>query len=349
MKVWIWPLCLLGLSSAAWGQDYRIAWSPGTKQAAYLDDVKSPLASSWCAPALPLRVVSQKKFDAAALEDFLPAVGELMHKECRRLITLHWQAVDAKGQLQQKGTALSKNGWKVVADQAKTPALAPENAAPTPAVLPSPQAADTTPLSKNGWQVVADQEKTTALAPENAAPAPAALPSPETADTTPVSVFDTPDACHFRTYWGNASSAQFFPSGQKTLHCDAQKWLNGSAEALLYVSGYPLLDLPADAQQKMMSVVSANNQRLILANAAASNSWLILPFDSAVRAWRFKGKMAILGQAGTDSPSLKTLSQQWGLTGTSIPLNAVTVEKLHPEWRNPAADTLAKADSTDGK
>jgi len=309
MKVWIWPLCLLGLSSAAWGQDYRIAWSPGTKQAAYLDDVKSPLASSWCAPALPLRVVSQKKFDAAALEDFLPAVGELMHKECHRLITLHWQAVDAKGQLQQKGTA----------------------------------------LSKNGWQVVADQEKTTALAPENAAPAPAALPSPETADTTPVSVFDTPDACHFRTYWGNASSAQFFPSGQKTLHCDTQKWLNGSAEALLYVSGYPLLDLPADAQQKMMSVVSANNQRLILANAAASNSWLFLPFDSAVRAWRFKGKMAMHGQAGTDSPSLKTLSQQWGLTGTSIPLNAVTVEKLHPEWRNPAADTLAKAIPADGK
>jgi len=309
MKVWIWPLCLLGLSSAAWGQDYRIAWSPGTKQAAYLDDVKSPLASSWCAPALPLRVVSQKKFDAAALEDFLPAVGELMHKECRRLITLHWQAVDAKGQLQQKGTALSKNGWKVVADQAKTPALAPENAAPTPAVLPSPQAAD----------------------------------------TTPVSVFDTPDACHFRTYWGNASSAQFFPSGQKTLHCDAQKWLNGSAEALLYVSGYPLLDLPADAQKKGMSVVSANNQRLILANATANNSWLILPFDSAARAWRFNGKMAILHQAGTDSPSLKTLSQQWGLTGTSIPLNAVTVEKLHPEWRNPAADTLAKAIPADGK
>ncbi|EIC84126.1 hypothetical protein [Serratia sp. M24T3] len=314
MKAWIWPLCLLTLPALAQAQDYRIAWSPGSKQAAYLDDVKSARASSWCAPTLPLRIVAQKKFNADSLAEFLPAVGALMHKECSQLTTLNWQAVDSKGQLQQKGTAVNKNGWKVTAEQSESA-----------------------------------QQTATATTPSPAT----SLPSPEAADTAQISKFETPDACHFRTFWGPQSSALFFPSGQSGLHCDPQGWLNGSAEnqpgngeALNYLSGYPLLGLPENAEKTALSVLSANNQRLILANASVKDSWLILPYDSNARAWRFKGKMAIEGQPGSKQPAqLKNLSQQWGLTGSNIPLNAVFIEKLHPEWRNPAADTLAKTDN----
>ncbi|MGG4624310.1 type VI secretion system-associated protein [Serratia odorifera] len=261
MKYWMPGVIALMAMPAVHAANYRLVYSPSQKLEVFIDDVKNNKPASWCAKNIPLRIVSAKSRDAAVLNDFLPRVGNLLEKQCAKATQLPWTLTDKSGATLASGNASKNRKWQ------------PEIAANAAAQSTEP-------------------------AP---APPPAVAVNSAPADASPAQVFTLPQGCKFRTYWGqgNAGSALFIPSGD-ALQC-VDGWLNGSSAVTLqqggktltpsvsFYQGYPLMNI--DVATRPLKVVSANTQRLVLANPQAAGSYLLLPFDAKQHAWIFNGAL----------------------------------------------------------
>ncbi|WP_313571838.1 hypothetical protein [Pantoea piersonii] len=181
------------------------------------------------------------------------------------------------------------------------------------------------------------------------------LPPPEiVADATPWQRFALSARCSFRTYWpADGQAAQPVSADGSDPRCDDAGWIQGpgriGSSAVTFVSGYPLLNAPAGATQQSTQVVSANNQRLILASGSDASSWLLLPWDAAHLAWRFDGSVLIKATPGEaeDARARTTLidaaRQRWALGNKEAAWQLIAA--LHPHALNPAPDPLAQLNS----
>lgn len=188
------------------------------------------------------------------------------------------------------------------------------------------------------------------------------IPAPElaVADTTPWQRFATSAGCHFRTYWSTEPGSNVLISvDSKQSQCDSDGWLNGLGEVqsalqpadgqpLWFREGYPLADLPPGAKKNNnIQVVTANNQRLILANAADASSWLLLPWDAHDQVWRFTGQVLVKSshQQANDKQARDSLiekARQYWETGYSADaISWQLVSSINPQLRDPAQTPLA--------
>jgi hypothetical protein len=166
------------------------------------------------------------------------------------------------------------------------------------------------------------------------------------ADTTPWQRFRIDDHCQLRTYWPATGDARFTfaPHPQ----CDKNHWINGTGAlhqgeittTLWFLQGYPLIDLPAGARDAQ--VVSANNQRLILAKADDAQSWLLLPWDPNHLAWRFHGDVLMKAsetQTRDDNANAQLMADalyRWQIDASASQLNWHRVDALQLQQRDPA-------------
>ncbi|WP_240775748.1 type VI secretion system-associated protein [Nissabacter sp. SGAir0207] len=291
---------------AAQAQDYRLAYSPSLKLEIYIDDVKSNQPEDWCQPTLPLRIVSLESKDPAVLNDFLPRVGTLIEKQCTETTHLAFTLNNKEGARLAQGDALKSGEWQ-------------------PVVLPDAAAGPAVPGAPADGQ-------------------------------TPIT-FSLPNGCHIRTFWDaeRDGSAMFIPSGD-SVTCTPDGWMTDRSEVsvtpsasaaptpLTFYRGFPLANLnPTSAA---LAVVSADNRQMLLSNSEkAPDSFLLLPFDPALHAWRFDGRV-VLQISRKEAADPDTLKQAMGLAQaaylpllpqTSTALTFLLVEKVSPEMRDPAA------------
>lgn len=312
MKYWIPGILALMISVSTYAQDYRVVSSPVLKLDVYIDNVKNNKTESWCATTIPLRIVSGETRDAKVLSNFLPRVGTLLETQCGKLKSLPWKLTDKHNELLAHGTSIKQTQW----------------------------AAEIVPSS---------QPAATGIAPE-LTPA----PTSPIADATPWQRFNLPDGCAFRLYWDEegAVPALFIPTGSG-LTCSPEGWINGenhitrlangqlSTTELTFIQGFPITHLqPGDTT---LNIIAANNQRLVLANQQAPDSWLILPYDSTQHTWTFDGTIAVqLSKSQAHdvnqlTPYLQRLHQIWGpFIGQDEKVRFLLVEKMQPELQDPA-------------
>ncbi|MBH1928748.1 type VI secretion system-associated protein [Serratia rubidaea] len=324
MKYWMPGVIALMAVPAVHAANYRLVYSPSQKLEVFIDNVKNNKPESWCAPSIPLRIVSANAKDATVLDGFLPRVGSLLAKQCPAVSQLPWTLTDKAGNQLAAGDALKNQRWKPQVKTAPAPQTQPEAA---------PQAQQEAPMP----------------------PAAVAVSSPQ-ADATPAQVFELPKGCKFRTYWqgSDAGSAMFIPSGGD-LTCQSDGWLSGSdnvqlqsngkssSPAISFLQGYPLMNI--DVAGKTLTVVSANRQRMVLANPQVAGSYLVLPFDSAQHAWFFSGTLIaeLPRQQAADAERVKQrvakVRETWQplLKAYREPLSVRLVDQLAADRVDPAS------------
>lgn len=177
-------------------------------------------------------------------------------------------------------------------------------------------------------------------------------PPPEVAArSAPWQRFALSDRCHFRTYWpADSGAALTVRSDAPQARCDEAGWAQGpghiGASAVTFVAGYPLLNAPAGVAQAGTQVVSANDQRLILASGPQASSWLLLPWDARRLGWRFDGKVLVKAtpQQADDGRAQAQLTDaaraRWALGETQAAW--LLTESLRPQLLNPAPQPLAQ-------
>ena len=315
MKIWMSGLLALLAVPAAQAQDYRLAYSPSLKLEIYIDDVKSSQPEDWCRETLPLRIVAGGEKDPAVLDTFLPRVGNLIQKQCDTTTRLPFTLTDKAGATLAQGEALKSTRWQ-------------------PTVLPPAEAAG----------------------PAATADGPAVPLAPEQAGGNKPTTFSLPNGCHFRTYWDATrdGSALFVPSGD-SVTCTPDGWMTDRSDvsvtpsasaaptALTFYRGFPLANLnPTSAA---LAVISADERQMLLSNHdKAPDSFLLLPFDRSLHAWRFDGRVILqIGRDEADNAAtLKQAIEQAQaaylplLPAASTALTFLLVEKVSPET-DPAA------------
>lgn len=312
MKIWMSGLLALLAVPAAQAQNYRLAYSPSLKLEIYIDDVKSSQPEDWCRDTLPLRIVAGGEHDPAVLSTFLPRVGSLIEKQCDSTTRLPFTLTDKQGAKLLQGEALKSTHWQ-------------------PTVLPDAPP----PVTADG---------------------PAVPLAPEQAGSGKPTTFSLPNGCHFRTYWDAArdGSALFVPSGD-SVTCTPDGWVTDRSDvsvtpsasaaptALTFYRGFPIANLnPTSAA---LAVVSADERQMLLSNRdKAPDSYLLLPFDRTLHAWRFDGRVILQigkGEAARAAALKQAIEQAQAaylplLPAASTALTFLLVEKVSPET-DPAA------------
>lgn len=281
MKYWTSGIIALMVIPVVNAENYRLVHSPALKLEVFIDDVTNSKPVNWCANSIPLRITSAQSNDTKVLHDFLPRVGKLLAKQCPKVTELPWILTDKQGTKIASGNATKNQRWDPVVQQ-------PETANLSGITIP-PAVAVTSPL--------AAKERATS--------------------------FVLPQGCQFHTYWNNTSSL-FIPSSD-ALSCDSSGFLNGhgamtiqqesanQTHNVVFYQGYPLLNI--DTGNHPLTVVSANVQRLIL---AASDSFLVLPYNPQLYAWVFQGEV-IIEMARQQAATQAEISQR--------------VTRVHNTWR----------------
>ncbi|MFS2222876.1 hypothetical protein [Pantoea sp. B65] len=297
-------------AAEAGAQNYRVVYSPSLQLEIYIDNLKDQNPASWCAPQLPLRIVAGGDKQPEVLQDFLPRVGNLLGQQCASLNQLDWQMNDSAGNPLARGNAAKMDNW--------APKL-------------------------NGG----DDPRTLSKAPE-LSPA---------ADTTPWLQFSLIEGCHFRGYWGTDSraSALFVPAKQGT-KCGDDGWLSGQSQitqvlpgatrniSITFLQGFPVAGLNGAAAESPLQITTVNNQRMVLSDAGAPQSWMILPYAAQLNGWQSDGTVAVqLAQSdAADEDQLQARLEAVRKVWSSYlladgPLTILLVDALQPQLKDPAA------------
>lgn len=312
MKVWLSGLALLLASTTVSAGNYRIAQSPSQKLDVWIDNVNDKSPQSWCSAKLPLRIVASGDKAPSILTSFMPRLGALLENQCSTIGQVNWRMVDPEGELLAEGIATKESDWAVVI---------------------TPRAA---------------QSATNALQAQQPSPA---------ADRTPWLEFTLQDGCHLRTFWqGDANASALFIPAKANGKCERGGWLNGRSEVIqqgqkgekrsvmTFVHGFPVSGLSDKANADSLLITSVNNERMVVSNSQAPQSWLIMPYDPQLNGWKNSGTVAIevSRDQALDDARLQTrlteVRKVWSafLTpGTSLTL--LLIDNLHPQLRDPAA------------
>ncbi|WP_312412214.1 hypothetical protein [Pseudescherichia sp.] len=312
MKVWLSGLALLLASTTVSAGNYRIAQSPSQKLDVWIDNVNDKSPQSWCSARLPLRIVASGDKTPSILTTFMPRLGALLESQCSTIGQVNWQMVDPEGELLAEGIAAKESEWAVVV---------------------TPRAA---------------QPATNAVQVQQPSPA---------ADRTPWLEFTLQDGCHLRTFWqGDASASALFIPAKANGKCERGGWLNGRSEVIqhgaqgekrsvmTFVHGFPVSGLNDKANADSLLITSVNNERMVVSNSQAPQSWMILPYDPQLNGWKNSGMVAVevsRDQALDDARLQSRLNEvrkvwsSWLEPGTSLTL--LLIDNLHPQLRDPAA------------
>jgi hypothetical protein len=325
MKYWLSGFALLmatnSLSAAA--ENYRIVQSPSQKLDVWIDDIKDSSVKSWCTTDVTLRIVAKENKNPKVLNTFMPRLGSLLRSQCSKLDTLTWRLTDNRGISLATGSASASNGWRNVQLQEQAYAPQPANAPAAPSAAPVSQAVS--PL----------------------------------ADNRPWQEFRLQDGCILRVYWqdSNMISGWFIPDGNDG-DCETRRWLHGRRNIVLqsdngeqktlpatFINGFTLLGLADNGNLDDLSIVSANNERLVLASRQNLQSWMILPYIPALNGWQAQGIIAVEMPAKT-AQNVKLMNEQlkrardywtaWLPAGVRQRL--LLIETLQPQLRDPAAN-----------
>lgn len=316
MKFWLPGLALLALSAAAQAENYRIVQSPSQKLDVWIDDLADNTPQSWCAKELPLRIVANGDKRPVLLKTFMPRLGALLENQCTELAVVRWQFTSPEGDLLAQGTASKTADW-------------------TPVVLPA-AATDTA------------GEAAPTGRPEDLSPL---------ADRTPWLEFTLQDGCHLRTFWqDNASVPAIFIPAKADGKCEKGGWLNGSSEVvqvshntqrkmtMTFVHGFPVSGLNTRADADSLLITTVNNERMVVSDGRANQSWMILPYSADLNGWLADGTVAVemsRAQASDDArlrARLEAIRKVWsGYLEPGASLKILLVDSLSPLLRDPAA------------
>jgi len=308
MKFWLSGVALLLASSGAWAENYRFVQSPSQKLDIWIDNIKSNSPQSWCAKELPLRIVANGDQNPSILNGFMPRLGTLLESQCSTLQRVHWRMEDPQGAMLAFGTADRDSDWDVNV----TPIQESDAAAPT---------------QSNEKSVPADR--------------------------TPWQEFTLQDGCHLRTFWtaGSGASALFIPDGL----CEKGGWLSGRSEVvqsgsagekrlpMTFVHGFPVSGLRDGANANSLLITTLNNERMVVSNEQAPQSWMILPYKPELNAWVATGTIAVKvpREMAMDEASLQTQLNQvrkaWaGWLEPKSPMTLLLIDSLQTQLRDPA-------------
>lgn len=270
MKLWLSGLALLAVASTAQAENFRIVQSPAQKLDIWIDNIKDNTPQSWCKSEIALRIVANGNKDVSVLENFVPRLGSLLEHQCSKVNKLSWALNDPAGTTLAQGTADKAQEWKLVVKQQQT---APAATQTSGALLPPDQNAETNTVA---------------------------------ADRTPWQEFTLQDGCHLRTFWegGSSAPALFIPDSDTT-RCGNGSWLSGHTVisqtrsggqkeiAVTYIHGFPVMGLNQSVDPEHALITSVNKQRMVFSTPNSDQSWMILPYDSALNGWKSNGTVAV--------------------------------------------------------
>ncbi len=320
MKLWLSGLALLAVASTAQGENFRIVQSPAQKLDIWIDNIKDNTPQSWCKSEIALRIVANGNKDVSVLENFVPRLGSLLEHQCSKVNKLSWALNDPAGTTLAQGTADKAQEWKLVVKQQQT---APAATQTSGALLPPDQNSETNTVA---------------------------------ADRTPWQEFTLQDGCHLRTFWegGSSAPALFIPDSDTT-RCGNGSWLSGHTVisqirsggqkeiAVTYIHGFPVMGLNQSVDPEHALITSVNKERMVFSTPNSDQSWMILPYDSALNGWKSNGTVAveISRETASDDAKLqariavvKKVCSAWVTPGTT--LNIVLIDTLRPQLRDPA-------------
>lgn len=320
MKLWLSGLALLAVASTAQAENFRIVQSPAQKLDIWIDNIKDNTPQSWCKSEIALRIVANGNKDVSVLENFVPRLGSLLEHQCSKVNKLSWALNDPAGTTLAQGTADKAQEWKLVVKQQQT---APAATQTSGALLPPDQNAETNTVA---------------------------------ADRTPWQEFTLQDGCHLRTFWegGSSAPALFIPDSDTT-RCGNGSWLSGHTVisqtrsggqkeiAVTYLHGFPVMGLNQSVDPEHALITSVNKERMVFSTPNSDQSWMILPYDSALNGWKSNGTVAveISRETASDDAKLqariaavKKVWSAWVTPGTT--LNIVLIDTLRPQLRDPA-------------
>ena len=320
MKLWLSGLALLAATSTAQAENFRIVQSPAQKLDIWIDNIKDNTPQSWCKSEIALRIVANGNKDVSVLENFVPRLGSLLEHQCSKVNKLSWALNDPAGTTLAQGTADKAQEWKLVVKQQQT---APAATQTSGALLPPDQNAETNTVA---------------------------------ADRTPWQEFTLQDGCHLRTFWegGSSAPALFIPDSDTT-RCGNGSWLSGHTVisqtrsggqkeiAVTYIHGFPVMGLNQSVDPEHALITSVNKERMVFSTPNSDQSWMILPYDSALNGWKSNGTVAveISRETASDDAKLqariaavKKVWSAWVTPGTT--LNIVLIDTLRPQLRDPA-------------
>ena len=320
MKLWLSGLALLAVASTAQAENFRIVQSPAQKLDIWIDNIKDNTPQSWCKSEIALRIVANGNKDVSVLENFVPRLGSLLEHQCSKVNKLSWTLNDPAGTTLAQGTAGKAQEWKLVVKQQQTePVATPASGA----LLPPDQNAETNTVA---------------------------------ADRTPWQEFTLQDGCHLRTFWegGSSAPALFIPDSDTT-RCGNGSWLSGHTVisqtrsggqkeiAVTYIHGFPVMGLNQSVDPEHALITSVNKERMVFSTPNSDQSWMILPYDSALNGWKSNGTVAVEISRETASDDVKLQARiaavkkiwsAWVTPGTT--LNIVLIDTLRPQLRDPA-------------
>lgn len=270
MKLWLSGLALLAVASTAQAENFRIVQSPAQKLDIWIDNIKDNTPQSWCKSEIALRIVANGNKDVSVLENFVPRLGSLLEHQCSKVNKLSWALNDPAGTTLAQGTADKAQEWKLVVKQQQT---APAATQTSGALLPPDQNAETNTVA---------------------------------ADRTPWQEFTLQDGCHLRTFWegGSSAPALFIPDSDTT-RCGNGSWLSGHTVisqtrsggqkeiAVTYIHGFPVMGLNQSVDPEHALITSVNKERMVFSTPNSDQSWMILPYDSALNGWKSNGTVAV--------------------------------------------------------
>ncbi|MBP2171136.1 hypothetical protein J2125_004328 [Erwinia toletana] len=308
MKYWLPGVMTLLMASAASAEDYRVVYSPSLELEVYIDNVESNAPQDWCKQTLHLRIVSGESKESQVLDSFLPRVGNLLANQCGKLDELPWQMTDKQGSVLAGGTAAKLQGWRPIVTADATATANASNAAPLDLSRP--------------------------------------------ADSQPLQHFDLPGGCHFRTWWDENGQSLFIPD-DRAMSCSTEGWLEGYSQLTLssegaatpipvnFYQGYPLQNMRPG--KNALEVVAINNQRMVVGNKQAADSWLVLPFDPRLHVWSFNGTLLVkmnkddAADVATVKARIDALKKSWSAQyDPKVKLTVLLIDELHADLADPA-------------
>lgn len=254
--------------SGVFAMDYRVVMSPKLQLEAYLDNVESTAAKSWCNSMLELRLnaLQSGTTPTDSIQSFIPQVGHLLSKQCPELVIISWHYKDKNGSA-VKGIARKSVQWQ--AERMDRPAGIEKQE------TPSNQAQETSPVKRQ--------------------------------TEIPWKTFLTPENCAFRHYAHfnrqETPISTMLPAS-KTLKCSTNGWLNGKAlltlqsngkeqkTAVFFYQGFPLGGITSVPQN--LELVLVNDQHIVFKlTHATANVYLQFPYDNTRNLWSFSGNILI--------------------------------------------------------
>jgi hypothetical protein len=104
---------------------------------------------------------------------------------------------------------------------------------------------------------------------------------------------------------GGASAPALFIPDSDTTRCGNGSWLSGHTVisqsrnggqkemAVTYIHGFPVMGLNQSADPENALITSVNKERMVFSTPNSDQSWMILPYDSALNSWKSNGTVAV--------------------------------------------------------